>query len=74
MLVEVLQCLIDEHSIMMQNVPASPKAENLQPQLLKMSLSAHSCRLLQAQDMLSDQSAILALETAKYWKEVVVLC
>ena len=73
MLVEVSLCLINDHSIMVQNVSASFKAENLWPQWLKMALSAHSCWLLQAQDMLLNQSAILALETTKYWKEVVVL-
>ena len=59
---------------MAQNVSASLKAENLWPQWLKLVLSALGCRLLQAQETLLNQSAILTLETAKYWKEVVVLC
>ena len=60
----------NEHSIMTQRVLASLKADNLLPQWMKMALSAHCCRLSQAQNMLLDQGAILALETAKYWKEV----
>ena len=35
--VEVSFCLINEHSIMAQNVSATLKAENLQPQWLKMA-------------------------------------
>ena len=35
--VEVSLCLINEHSIIMQNVSASLKAENLRPQWLKMA-------------------------------------
>ena len=35
--VEVLLRLINEHSIMAQNVSASLKAENLRPQWLKMA-------------------------------------
>ena len=34
---EVSLCLINEHSIMAQNVSASLKAENFQPQWLKMA-------------------------------------
>ena len=64
MLVEVYLTL-NEHSIIAQNVSASFKAENLWPQWMK---SAHCCRLSQAQDMLLNQTTILALETAKYWK------
>ena len=36
-LVEVLLSLINEHTIMAQNVSASIKAENLRPQWLKMT-------------------------------------